>query len=124
MTKTIAIGIAILTAVNIVGWVIVANQGRSPFDDENLLVGSRAFSVPRRDVQRAIREDNAVPVDVEKILTSAQQFKLLSIDPDLSEEEKSRLGADALFHGFRILGKAEIHDPVDRASLARALVAG
>jgi hypothetical protein len=82
MTRTIAIGIALIAAVNLAGWVIVVNPGRSPFDDPDLLLGSRSFSEPWGDPNFVRPEKNSVPADVEKILTSAEQFTLLSLDPE------------------------------------------
>jgi hypothetical protein len=123
MAKNLVIGIAIGASVVGMAWLILGNQRRFPGGDSDF-AGSRSFSEPR-EVPDFSPEKNVLTPEVEKVLNSAQQFTLLSLDPEyLSDEVKARLGPDALFHEFRILGKAEIRDAVERAALARALLAG
>ena len=124
MSRNLIVGIMIGAAVVGVTWLIVDSRGRFP-GGESDFAGSRSFGVPWEAPAFFSPEKNVLPPKVEKVLNSGQQFTLLSLDPAyLSDADKQRLGPDALFHEFRILGKAELRDPSERATLVRALLAG
>jgi hypothetical protein len=58
-----------------------------------------------------------ISADIRGALRSAQQFELLSIDPDPGSAAKA---ADRL-HGYAVLGRTGINDPARRESLIAAL---
>jgi len=71
-------------------------------------------------VASAVRaEENKLPADAVNILVKAEQFELLSLDPN-SEGDKSK---DA-FHGYKVLGKTEVKEAGARKKLVESLAKG
>ena len=68
---------------------------------------------------------NIISVESRKVLDSGQRFLLLSLDP-MSQfyPAGSNTDTNKIFHGFSILGSAEIKDPVERAKLLKELYKG
>lgn len=79
-----------------------------------------AIGCESRPVQPIIRPQ-ALPSDVRKILDAAERFILLSIE---GEGEGKPDSTESSFHGFDILGKAEINDDREREQLLGALYRG
>jgi hypothetical protein len=124
MVRNLIIGFVIGAAAVWLAWLVAGRAARIP-GGESDFAGSRSFSEPWKTGDFFNPEKNVLPPEVEKILKSAKQFTLLSLDPaEISKEENERLGPTASFHGFRILGKTEIDEPAERATLVRALLAG
>jgi len=123
MARNLIIGVAIGASVVGMAWLILGTHRHFPGGLSDF-AGSRNFGEPL-EAPDFSPEKNVLPPEVEKVLRSGEQFTLLSLDPEYpSKEDKERVAPSALFHKFRILGKVEIRDPVERATLVRALLAG
>ena len=63
-------------------------------------------------------EKNTIPDDVRAVLESADQFELLSLNPDPREKPKDG------FHGWKVLGRTTVKDADTRKKLVDALQKG
>ena len=80
-----------------------------------VFAGAALMAVPSRSPAK----DNKLPADVVDILSKAEQFELLSLDPN-SEGDKSK---DA-FHEYKVLGKTAVKDAEARKKLIESLTKG
>ena len=65
------------------------------------------------------REEERHAADLEKLAGSASRIVLYSLDPTGGHGYATH--NDRIFHGFEIIGRAEITDPAERGALVRAL---
>ena len=65
-------------------------------------------------------DEDKLPQAAEQALRHSERFELLSLNPEHVEEMNQQDG----FHGWEILGKAEIKDPSSRAKLVSVFKAG
>ena len=65
-------------------------------------------------------KETGCPAEVVKALESAEEFELLSLDPDFRNSDKSEKG----FHEYKVLGKTKVKDKKDRKKLVEALKKG
>ncbi len=84
--------------------------------------GSRSLGDPWPTPEWFHREENVFSPAEQKVLNSAQQFTIFALNPGGRPTEGEEVAGE--FHGFPILGQAEIRNPAERAALLHALYYG
>lgn len=67
---------------------------------------------------------NSLPRQTSRVLEKGQRFILLSLDPVLPPMFSGPGRPEETFHGYSVLGEAEIRDPKERVLLLRELYSG
>ena len=120
MIKTLACCALSAVVASIVTWCIVGSHVAP--DDVMDTAGSRSLGDPWPTPEWFHREENVFSPAEQKVLNSAQQFTIFALNPGGRPTEGEEVAGE--FHGFPILGQAEIRNPAERAACCTHCITG
>lgn len=110
------------------GWLIIIEEDGYPLSRRTVLIrvaGGKATVAGGPLKENQISGWNHIPDAVEKLLDRADGFELYSLDPDRQRDKDGKaVEPKDGFHGYRVLGKAEVKAGADRKKLTDALRLG